>query len=128
MMLMLIFGTCNTIVMKLQDEIVVSPKDDPSNTSGKDLKFNHPFFQCANMFVGELMCLFAYGIKLAFFKKNTEDEEEENMALSPGGQEAKKTKLKTKINPLYLAIPAMFDICGSTLMLIALTMCAASIY
>jgi len=31
-------------------------------------------------------------------------------------------------NPLKIAIPAIFDICGSTLMFIALTMTAASVY
>ena len=39
-----------------------------------------------------------------------------------------ETKLKTSINPLLLALPATFDICGSTLMFVALTQCAASIY
>lgn len=36
--------------------------------------------------------------------------------------------LKTSINPLLLAIPAGFDIIASTLMDIALTMVAASVY
>ena len=36
--------------------------------------------------------------------------------------------MKTKINPLWLAIPASCDIIGSTLSFIALTMCAASVY
>lgn len=36
--------------------------------------------------------------------------------------------VKTKINPLLLAIPASFDIIASTLMNIALTMIAASVY
>lgn len=49
--------------------------------------------------------------------------------MSPGMQAAtKQTNLKTNINPAILAIPAAFDVCGSTLMNIALTMCAASIY
>jgi len=39
MSLMLIFGTCNTIVMKLQDQVVVG-KDD----KGKDILFTHPYF------------------------------------------------------------------------------------
>ena len=33
-----------------------------------------------------------------------------------------------EMNPLLIAIPACFDICGSTFMFIALTMCAASVY
>lgn len=36
--------------------------------------------------------------------------------------------LKTNINPLLFAIPAAFDIVASTLMNIALTMVAASVY
>jgi len=36
--------------------------------------------------------------------------------------------LKTKINPILLAIPACFDVIGSTLMNIALTLINASIY
>jgi hypothetical protein len=45
--------------MKLQDNVVVG-----KNADGKDLTFYHPFFQCANMFVGELMCLFVYVFKI----------------------------------------------------------------
>lgn len=37
-------------------------------------------------------------------------------------------QLKTDINPLLLAIPAMFDIVGSSLMNVALTLIPASIY
>ena len=120
MLLMLIFGTCNTIVMKWQDEVIVDDTTDPPT------KFTHPYFQCANMFVGELMCLVVYGIKLALKGKKKDDEDE--VPLSPGSKMAQTTQLKTKINPLYLAIPASFDICGTTLMFVALTQCAASIY
>ena len=51
---MLVTGTANTILMKTQNLTV---------TYGN--KFNHPFVQCAVMFVGELMCLGMYGLKLA---------------------------------------------------------------
>jgi drug/metabolite transporter (DMT)-like permease len=50
------------------------------------------------------------------------------MLLSPGAHAAKQMNLKTKINPLLLAIPAACDVIGSTLMNIALTQTAASIY
>ena len=78
------------------------------------------------MFIGELMCLVVYFGKKAFSSKKTEDEDE--IPLSPGTQMAQKTKLKTNINPCLLAIPACFDFCGSTLMFVALTQCAASVY
>ena len=47
---------------------------------------------------------------------------------SPALREAKQLGLKTRINPLLLAIPAACDLCASTLMFIALTMVAASVY
>lgn len=77
------------------------------------------------MFIGELLCLFVYGAKLLYLKyhksKNGEIEvQEEEMA--PG------KKLRTDINPLLLAIPAAFDVIASSLMNIALTEVAASVY
>lgn len=83
------------------------------------------------MFLGELMCLFVYfGKKLICPKKaRTEDSEVSDVIpLSPGAQMAQSVQLKTNINPALLAIPASFDFCGSTLMFVALTQCAASVY
>lgn len=57
------------------------------------------------MFVGELFCLVLFGAKKAIFGGPSND-----------------------INPALIAIPAVFDITGSSLMFIALTMCAASVY
>jgi drug/metabolite transporter (DMT)-like permease len=48
--------------------------------------------------------------------------------MSPGTVKASTLQLKTNINPLLLAIPASLDIIASTLMNIALTMVAASVY
>jgi drug/metabolite transporter (DMT)-like permease len=78
------------------------------------------------MFIGEFCCIFAYLIRRQMQAKPKENADQ--TPLSPGTQMAQETKLKTKINPLYLAIPATCDICGSTLMFIALTQCAASVY
>ena len=127
MLTMLIMGTCNTIVMKAQDQVVVKkgPDIDDKGNLVKH-KFTHPYFQCANMFVGELCCLLVYFAKKSLTKKKVEGEDV--TPLSPGGQMAKETKLKTNINPILLAIPASCDICGSTLMFVALTQCAASVY
>jgi hypothetical protein len=53
---MLISGTANTVLMKIQNE-----------TNGQNGKlFNHPFVQCAIMFIGELLCLGVYGAKLLY--------------------------------------------------------------
>ena len=56
--MMLLFGTANTLLMKAQDGIVVG-----TDTDGSDLKYTHPYVQCANMFIGELMCLGIYFIR-----------------------------------------------------------------
>ena len=81
------------------------------------------------MFVGEFTCLAVFFIRRQMNKKSlVEDDEEQEIPLSPGTQMAKKTQQKTTINPLYLAIPATFDLCGSTTMFIGLTQCASSIY
>lgn len=48
--------------------------------------------------------------------------------MSPGAALAEEVELKRNINPLWFAIPAAFDCTASSLMFIALTMCAASVY
>lgn len=76
------------------------------------------------MFIGELCCIFVYFAKKKCCSKpktDKEDEETDAVPLSPGGQLAEQAQLKTNINPFLLAIPASFDICGSTLMFIGLT-------
>jgi drug/metabolite transporter (DMT)-like permease len=72
------------------------------------------------MFIGEFCCIIAFTLRKACSKK-IEEVDEDRIPLSPGTQMAKTTKLKTSINPLYLLVPATCDICGSTLMFIALT-------
>ena len=39
------------------------------DANGKDLKYNHPYFQCANMFIGEFTCIFIWGAMRLFGKK-----------------------------------------------------------
>ena len=48
--------------------------------------------------------------------------------MSPGKNAAGVIQLKTNINPLLLAIPSSFDIIGSSLMNVSLTLIPASIY
>jgi len=48
--------------------------------------------------------------------------------MSPGTKQAEQVKQLTNINPLWIAIPASCDFCGSTLMFVALTMTPASVY
>ena len=79
------------------------------------------------MFVGEALCLVVYGI-MRFQEKRNQNSEQEEMLKSPGMASAEITGLKTDINVLLLAIPAIFDILASSLMFVALTRVAASVY
>lgn len=130
MLLMLAFGTANTLVMKYQDEYKVpTVEQGGSSTTGK---FTHPYFQCANMFVGELCCLFVYFLKKWWNNRKMtsaiRESAEQDMPASPGTKLAVETKLKTQINPLWFALPAAFDCTASSLMFVGLTQCAASVY
>lgn len=115
---MLITGTVNTVFLKLQNLEQYFNYD-----FGKKMSFNHAFFQTFCMFIGEFLCLGVYGIQHYREKKQYGD-----IMHSPSMIEAKKKGLKTNINVCLLAIPACFDILASTLMFLALTMIAASIY
>lgn len=53
---MLFAGTVNTIVLKLQDGFSSTVDGVPYND------FNHPFFQCMVMFIGECLCMIVYKI------------------------------------------------------------------
>lgn len=60
----------------------------------------------------------------------TVDPQNEQLAYpaSPGTRIAEEAKLKRNINPFLFAIPAAFDCTASSLMFVALTQCAASVY
>ena len=54
---MLIFGTANTVVLKIQDD---------TTSPGPGYPFTHPYLQTAFMFVGESVCFLFLWIKLAY--------------------------------------------------------------
>lgn len=62
------------------------------------------------MFIGELFCLIAYFAKIRYTSNS------------------RRSPFKLNFNPLLLAIPASLDIVASTMLMIALTQCAASVY
>ena len=111
---MLITGSANTIMGKIQNQ-----------TPGENgVLFKHPYVQCTVMFIGELLCLVAYGVKLLINMMSKKKDELTKSEI----EEAKKVNLKTKINPLWLIIPALFDFICSVLMNISLILVAASVY
>ena len=114
---MLLSGSANTLVQKLQDQAVAAGN-----------LFTHPYFQTLIMFTGELSVLGAYGIKKWWMNAQAKKTGDAALMMSPGTKQAGEQQLKSNINPLLLAIPATCDFCGSTLMFIALTMVDASVY
>ena len=122
---MLLSGTANTLVSKYLDDSN-APKAKVPWTDGTErcYLFTHPYMQTSFMFVGEISCFIFLAIKIQMDKRAKKKEE----LLSPGMEAAKTVKLKTNINPLWLAIPASCDVCGSSLMFIALTMTSPSVY
>lgn len=123
---MLLTGTANTIVGKYMD-LTKAPKDFPEAQGC--YYFIHPYLQTAVMFFGELTVYLFLAVKLYMDKKKAEAaNSQDQQLLSPGGQLANQIKMKTNINPLWMAIPASCDVCGSTLMFVALTMVSPSVY
>ena len=90
------------------------------------------------MFAGETLCFAVYGVKVLLRKKNKKQEISNQKETTDLIQEPSTSNImsnsaapvgpRTDVNPLLLAIPAALDVCGSTLMNVALTMTAASIY
>jgi len=134
--LMLVFGSANTLIQKYQDDTVLPGEPKYKDSKPGDLrKYSHPYFQCATMFTGELCCLIVYGVKRYVLSKRQSEYDKEAEAgadavppSSPGTQLATAAKLRTNINPLWFAIPALFDCTASSLMFAALTEVAASVY
>lgn len=115
MVCMLIAGTSNTLVLKFQDRTIAD-----------GLPYNHPYLQCAFMFIGEFICFGIYHLKVHYIKRNGGlplGFNDENL-----GVITTEGKHKTNINPLWLAIPALLDMIASTLIFISLTMIDASVY
>lgn len=108
---MVLSGACLGVVLKLMNNV---------NVDG--VYFEHPFFLVLIMFIGESLCIFLYLIE-----KRSLTKKYGSIAASPGMQHAVKTGMKTKINPLLLAIPMLCDSGATTLLMIAYINIPASI-
>lgn len=112
---MLICGTLNTISFKQQDDFIVDP------TNPEQRPFYHPFLQTFIMFLAEFACLGAFYIAMAVspaFKKAHDDEEE---AAVQEGLQIKNVWWKA-------AFPALCDISGTGLQLVAMNFMAQSVF
>ncbi|KAI0165797.1 hypothetical protein GGR57DRAFT_136450 [Xylariaceae sp. FL1272] len=149
--MMLLTGVCNTLLTKLQDNQCVRNCDDPD--PAKRVHFEQPVLQTAQMFVGEAGCWIVVGLMAAYSRlvtrKNADGyqpvhandaDADDNAdaasinsehALLGNGQSESSRKADGVLKGfgvLLLALPAICDILGTTLMNAGLLMVAASIY
>ncbi|KAL2680736.1 hypothetical protein Neosp_008339 [[Neocosmospora] mangrovei] len=142
--MMLLTGVCNTLLTKYQDNQCVR-NCDPDDNPRKRAFFNQPVLQTAQMFIGEMGCWLVVGI-MALWRRFTgtssptergyqavDTNEDDDPA--PDVESNDRTKLLNNGRSilkghriLLLALPAICDICGTTLMNAGLLMVAASIY
>eukprot|EP00731_Ephydatia_muelleri_P033920 Em0041g33a len=106
--LMVATGTIHTLAAKWAD----------LNTAGgsnpvAEHYYDHPFFQTGTMFLGEGLCYAAFKAWYIWRQCNNQD-------MSTFGDQ--------KFNPLVWAIPAMCDLCGTSMMYVGLTWTYAASY
>jgi drug/metabolite transporter (DMT)-like permease len=106
--LMVLTGSINTIANKQQN-----------NESALGQPYQHVWFITFCMFLGEITCMFWYFIYL--WKQGPKEEG----LLPPTDEHGEPLK---EASPFHLAIPALCDFFGSTIMTFGLTMMAGSVY
>ncbi|KHO00875.1 uncharacterized protein MAM_01653 [Metarhizium album ARSEF 1941] len=134
--MMLVTGVCNTLLTKYQDNQCVR------NCNGKRPQlFEQPVLQTAQMFVGEMGCWLVIALMAAHRRLVSQPSPEErgyetvNTTDNTGHQEhngpkpdGNGTSVLRGFRVVLLALPAICDICGTTLMNAGLLLVAASIY
>ncbi|XP_044718036.1 nucleotide-sugar transporter domain-containing protein [Hirsutella rhossiliensis] len=137
--MMLLTGVCNTLLTKYQDNQCVR-HCGPDDVE-RPVLFEQPVLQTAQMFVGEMGCWLVVGL-LSLYRRLTS-------RLSPAGRgyqtvntadgadghvdgcpkpDADGPSVLRGLRVMLLALPAICDICGTTLMNAGLLLVAASIY
>ncbi|KAI1144556.1 integral membrane protein [Hypoxylon sp. FL0543] len=149
--MMLLTGVCNTLFTKYQDNQCVRNCDDPDPKNRKT--FEQPVLQTAQMFVGEVGCWLVVGIMAVYQRYATrkspkangyqavdngaaEDNDDDAASINsehplthpPVKKYAGPDGLLKGFGILLLALPAICDILGTTLVNAGLFMVAASIY
>lgn len=141
---MLLTGCSNTLLTKWQDQQCVRNCDDPDPR--KREHFEQPVIQTLQMFIGEMGCWLVIGLYKLYTriqqKRNDTDGYQPIAAAEPLEDPAEPSSPILKaLTPnsterpalsgakiLLLSLPAICDICGTTLMNVGLLFVAASIY
>lgn len=122
----------------MQDKQCVRNCEDEN--PARHIYFNQPVLQTAQMFVGEMGCWLVVGVAAAYRRivarrspaqrgyqaidsSRADDEDDDDNTLDDG-----RPSVLRGYRVLLLALPAICDICGTTLMNIGLLLVAASIY
>jgi drug/metabolite transporter (DMT)-like permease len=114
---MLTTGSVNTLSTAWADRTSAEGRH-PENG---EYKFDHPFFQAAGMFIGELTCLIAFYVRLRQLRGEKDEDGNDKL------QEDEKPE-NQKWSPTIFMIPAACDMTGTSLMYVGLTMTSASIF
>ncbi|KAF3921109.1 hypothetical protein AA313_de0209642 [Arthrobotrys entomopaga] len=142
---MLLTGCSNTLLTKWQDQQCVRNCSDPDPRKREN--FEQPVIQTLQMFIGEMGCWLVIGLYRLYTKyqnrrgsregyepiSNTEDPLED--PAEPSSPILKALTASSIERPylsgykvFLLSLPAICDICGTTLMNVGLLFVAASIY
>jgi len=119
--LMVITGSINTISTKLADIT------ESKNIDGETKDFNHPFFQAACMFFGELCCLFVFKIS-QLRNRPRADSDGRLQYVEITSQEDGELSPARNWNPVIFLLPACCDMTATSLMYIGLSWTYASIF
>ncbi|KAJ6439991.1 hypothetical protein O9K51_07882 [Purpureocillium lavendulum] len=136
--MMLLTGVCNTLLTKYQDNQCVR-NCDPGDGK-RPAHFEQPVLQTAQMFVGEMGCWLVVGLMSVYRRllsrpspaergyeavDNGDANEDRHGHPKPDGG---RPSVLRGYRVVLLALPAICDICGTTLMNAGLLLVAASIY
>jgi drug/metabolite transporter (DMT)-like permease len=126
----LIIGTINTIISKLQDRICI----DKCETDNP-IYFEQPLIQTLNMFIGESLCLIVYLIYKYKYKYQDTFNEDVIRQGTPEEQEPLIPRIQVPINfknvvfkNWKLILPALCDVISSTFMNVGLILVSPSIF
>ncbi|KAG6092265.1 hypothetical protein E4U30_005662 [Claviceps sp. LM220 group G6] len=134
--MMLLTGVCNTLLGKYQDNQCVRDCD-----SEHPKLFEQPVLQTAQMFVGEMGCWLIIALMAAYRRltsraspsepgyhavATTDVVDDEDSNLPKFGVDEPSVLRGYRV--MLLALPAICDICGTTLMNVGLLLVAASIF
>jgi drug/metabolite transporter (DMT)-like permease len=129
---MLITGSLNTISTNFANLAKARGTEAPSTIWGKlgneyerNHAFDHPFFQAACMFLGELLCLIAH-----FFSKKRRTQTPRELRAEAEGLVAPESDRCRAIEngTFWFCLPAICDMCGTGTMYAGLCLSYASVF